>query len=1102
MIARLAFVGCLAISVLLAAQPLKPTLVETTLPTADVVVASVVLEPAQGDATPRIQEAIDRVAGAGGGVVFLRTGWYRIRGRLTLKEGAVLRGDWVEPSQGVKGTVLALYAGKGETDTAPIIAMQRGTGLRELTFWFPEQNATKPVPYPWVARTADKIGGDNTTVMDVTIVNAWQGVCIGPQSNELHTMRNLYLTALKTGISIDSTTDIGRLNHVVISPRIWEQSGLPGAPIGAARTACRGHQAKAALGVDIGRSDWEYIHDVEIEGLAIGFKFRQGKRGVTNAVMVLSKAVDCGTALVLERLNGVGLAVTGCELEGTQSGVLAPESFTTVATFNSCTIGGKQSVQLQGDGVLTFQNCSLNGTLTAERGQVTALNSSFAAAGRHIVLGSSVGRARILGNTFEGRPRIENQAQAADIGISHAPLAKVKPDLTPYVSAPVRTPPKRALFVVTDFGADGKAADNTPAFAKALTAAREAGGGTVYVPAGLYRFQGQLRIPTGVELRGCFDVPHHTISAGSVLMSTAGRGQEGGTPFVQLERRSGLRGLTFWYPEQSLDTPVPYPWTVRGLGPGCWLEDVTLGNSWQGVDFWTHDSTGHLVRYLAGCCLKRGLWVSKSAGTGWVEDLQFNPHYALRLPKGLPHPPMTGRTGGVLIDFLRQNLEGMVFGDCEDERIFATFLYAAYDGIAFRDDLGGTNSRILIHGTDTASRAAVIERTGPKGLEFIAAQLVPLGKWEVAAIVTPPNFRGEVKFFNTQVWAGNLTADLQGAGKVLIQQMNTLSGGFRQTAGEMTLQNINLSRDMHPHLMIEGGTSDLLANQSRRGMLRWERGKRAKVTAFGNAASLLGTLPQGDPAPGNLATSWEQGDPAGHTDQLAKGGGIRIVTDAHCGPVDIPAGATGKRAVKLQGTCAKGKHGYVYFKLADGPIAVLPDSVLSYSIRPLNAEGQHVAVDGVLDSGPPLRDHRLVTTDKGSAHPGTAKGKIGEWTRIHVPLGKVSGKTIQYLMFAYDHRVAKEGEFACLVDDVRVQSEMAKTGDWRIQAVVGPMGLALSGPKNPIRYTIDGSNPAPDSLLYRRPIPLPKQGIREVRYAIQQADGKLTPLVFSCLLGK
>jgi hypothetical protein len=332
--------------------------------------------------------------------------------------------------------------------------------------------------------------------------------------------------------------------------------------------------------------------------------------------------------------------------------------------------------------------------------------------------------------------------------------------------------------------------------------------------------------------------------------------------------------------------------------------------------------------------------------------------------------------------------------------------------------------------------------------------------------------------------------------------MNTLSGDILQTAGTTRLENVNLGRDLHPHAVIEGGTCHLLACQSRLSQLRFETAKEGKATAFANGASVVAAMPTGALAPSEFATGWEAGDPAAILDELAKGGGIREVKDAHCGPVEVQGAPSGTHAVKLSGTCPVGKHGYVYFKIADGPITIYPDSVLSYSVFPLNDEGTHVAVDAVLDSGPPLRDLRLVTTSKLSNHPGTPKGDVGAWTRLHVPLGKASGRTIQYLMFAYDHRFAEKGEFACLLDDVSITSELGTLGDWQVEAKVGPQGLVLDGPKCPIRYTLDGSNPTAESALYTGPIALPAGGTGEIRYALQRGDGSMTPLVFSFLSGE
>jgi hypothetical protein len=64
---------------------------------------------------------------------------------------------------------------------------------------------------------------------------------------------------------------------------------------------------------------------------------------------------------------------------------------------------------------------------------------------------------------------------------------------------------------VRSYGVQGDAAtDDTAAFQYALDDACKSGGGTVYVPPGMYLFRGTLTIPEGVTLRGSFScVPSH-----------------------------------------------------------------------------------------------------------------------------------------------------------------------------------------------------------------------------------------------------------------------------------------------------------------------------------------------------------------------------------------------------------------------------------------------------------------------------------------------------------------------------------------------------------------------------------------------------------------
>ena len=1001
---------------------MRPRVVETKFPTDDIVIASLVVDAPKGesaDATQAIQRAIDEAAKAGGGVVFLPAGRYRIEGRLVVKEGVTLRGDWLKPGEkgSHEGTTLAIAADRGKPDAPATITLERGSGIREVVIWYPDQKPDAIVPYPWTIRTSQTATGNNITVRNVTLVNPYQAIQIGPEWNELHTIRNVYGTPLKTGIWIDTTTDIGRLIEVDFGPRWWAESGLPGAPTtDGQQTALRSHLLREAVGLEMRRSDWEYVYRVRIQGYRVAAVCRPGQKGTANAVM-FGCDFDGQTALRLEGLNQVGLAVTGCSLRGAQHGVHAPGSFSTVAQFNQCAISGASghAALLEGKGTLTFQGCTLSAPsqppVVAEGGAVSLVGCVINHGPPHVRLGARVRRAQIVGTEYRSGPKgIENQSQG-DVQIVDERLSFARPDCSPHPSPPDRRPATRELFVVTGFGASTAAKDNTAAFAKALDAARKAGGGTVYVPAGNYRFAGEMAVPTGVELRGCFDVPHHTVSGGSVLMPTAGRGKEDGTPFIRLLPKAGLRGLTVWYPEQNVFDPVAYPWAVQGLGPGCWLIDVTLGNAWQGVDLWTHPSTGHLVRYLAGACLKRGLFVSKSDGEGWVEDMQFNPHYAARLHASLPRPK---GDFGRIIEYQREHLEGLVFGRCAKEHVRGTFLYAAYDGIAFRDDGGGANARVIQHGTDTGSRGAVVDAVGKKGVQFVNAQLVPLGKHEKGAIIVGDSFKGKVEFFNTQIWAGTVSGVIGGKGEVLIQQLNTVSGGFTVTGGRFTMESAHFTRGLSPHVRITEGceSARLVANAWAKGAFRVE----GRCESIANSRMLR--PPTGKPT---LRTGWEPGEPTGKADRVAqRGGGTRKVSKAICRPVEGTA-HTGKWALRIAGNADDPAYSFVYFHALDGPIAVWDDTVLSYWIRPANARGRCVGIDLLFTDGSILRDSGARSVDGNGVHPGNPKGTVGKWTKVTIRLGSVlAGKTVAAVLVAYDSR-SGGGPFEAFVDDLAIE---------------------------------------------------------------------------------
>ena len=177
--------------------------VKTVNATDDLVVAERVLRPAadvKEDSTERIQSALDEVRRMGGGTVFLSAGEYTISSPVRVPVGVTLRGDYALYSDSApngRSTVLRITGGRGDEDGPAAFTVFPGAGLVGLVFWYPEQTLANPVPYPWTIRTAKNppVANDNQTVENCTIVNAWRGIAIGPEWNELHTIRDVRICA-------------------------------------------------------------------------------------------------------------------------------------------------------------------------------------------------------------------------------------------------------------------------------------------------------------------------------------------------------------------------------------------------------------------------------------------------------------------------------------------------------------------------------------------------------------------------------------------------------------------------------------------------------------------------------------------------------------------------------------------------------------------------------------------------------------------------------------------------------------------------------------------------------------------------------------------
>lgn len=174
--------------------------------------------------------------------------------------------------------------------------------------------------------------------------------------------------------------------------------------------------------------------------------------------------------------------------------------------------------------------------------------------------------------------------------------------------------------------ADG-VTDCTEAFQMAINAVYNQGsraGGVVYIPAGKYAFYGNLILPSGVTLHG--DWKDWTTGSGGAVGTTFAiytTGPANGTPFLSMQGNCGVKGINFWYPNQSASSITAYPYTIQ-LGSDATVQDVVLVNSYQGIEasVW---SSHCLISTVRGSPLLMGVNCVPAYDVSYQEDIQFSP---------------------------------------------------------------------------------------------------------------------------------------------------------------------------------------------------------------------------------------------------------------------------------------------------------------------------------------------------------------------------------------------------------------------------------------------------------------------------------------------
>ncbi|MHB9035757.1 MAG: glycosyl hydrolase family 28-related protein [Armatimonadota bacterium] len=315
--------------------------------------------------TAAFQTALDTVKTNGGGVVFVPAGNYMISTHLTIPEDVTLEGTFRAPvsidsnfsqltqPNTFQGSVLLAIEGQGNANGTPFITMSNNSTIKGIVIYHPQQSATSPVAYPWAIRGS----GDSNSVVDVELVNPWQGVDFGTNIVARHYIKGLYGQPISIGIYVDQCADVGRIEDVHFWPFWTPDSGSP----------VRAYTRANGIAFKFGRTDWQMAKGCFCLGYNVGYKFVRGVmwrspdrlNQVPNVMLASCGQDECTTGVLVEDcLSFGGLYFANCQF---RDKLTVSSTNTGPVKLVSCGFAGASdttsNVEAWGTGTVSLNKC-------------------------------------------------------------------------------------------------------------------------------------------------------------------------------------------------------------------------------------------------------------------------------------------------------------------------------------------------------------------------------------------------------------------------------------------------------------------------------------------------------------------------------------------------------------------------------------------------------------------------------------------------------------------------------------------------------------------------------------------------------------------------
>jgi len=377
----------------------------------------------QTDNTEPFQRALDAASAAGGGVVRVPAGHYRINGGLSIPGAVSLRGTFEAPPTDQRegrpkldGSVLLAYTGRGATTGTPFINLAGSMAtLAGFMVTYPEWNEADvpPVPYP---PTVYASGNANVAIFDCCFLNSYEAIHFQDAGRFL--VRNVYGYPSFRGLYVDNCLDIGRVENC----HFWPFGARYG---GSAYTRWINENGVA---FEFARSDWQYVTNTFCFGYGVGYKFSTTKNGSCNGNFLGIGADCCRRGVLVDTVpETIDLLITNGEFVGRWGtmdsvGVEIVGRSTGRVSLNNCAFWGPLDRAIwvrapQANLAVTacgFRNWDLGAqnspAIQIDGGNAVIQGNSFAMEGIDVRIGEAVASAILVGNQAPVAFDVENHA--------------------------------------------------------------------------------------------------------------------------------------------------------------------------------------------------------------------------------------------------------------------------------------------------------------------------------------------------------------------------------------------------------------------------------------------------------------------------------------------------------------------------------------------------------------------------------------------------------------------------------------------------------------------------------------------------------------------